>query len=378
MSSYIAFLDLLGVKDIAKFHFEKYYKAMVNFQKNILMNLESEEHYKYIKIKYFSDCFFAESDDICKLINYLMQVRTTAMSQEHYFKAAITYGKLLPHSEKSVDTAINNIESRNALPLDVNKATILLDHEEISSRITRLSDSVEGVAFLSPDVCRVFELENTFKGVGILVDDTLVADIKDSGNKKLMAKFVESYYVTNAKKNSITGYFDIKIEQENISFAHISQILKTITMALIGSKSVGTKYLSLIATLINSENYDLSIDEHISGGLDVTSGLIKTLLSLKKDHSNIYKNMAGTQYLYISILNNLYNNNKINDADIFIEHLIRTKSPLSKFEGSFDSIPTPVMSRKNISLLKKSYYAAIIKKLDAQNNKSDSVSTHNK
>lgn len=353
--NYIAYLDLLGVKDLAKFYFHRYYKALISLQINILKNLSIPEYKDKINIKFFSDCLFAESSDLKCLIEYIKSIRDTAISNKYYFKASISEGYLLSSSD--ADSTERIIQNLTALPHDTSHDEIRRNYTEIRALLDSLGKAAEGVAFLSPDVCAVYEKENTFKGVGVFVDYDLVEK-----NKKFKELFVPSFYIPNINTQKPILYYDLKFDNKKMSKLELNSIFQDITMATLGAKAIGVKYISLLATYVNSTSYDFSI---VNKDDKFTSSVIIDLFAnLKKTHPKLFTNLIGLHYIYLLILNNTYAAQKYDEATALVDRFRKASSIISRFEGKFDTIPNEVMHVRYIQNLKKDYHMSIMKDMD--------------
>ncbi|MDQ7833176.1 MAG: hypothetical protein RDU30_15710 [Desulfovibrionaceae bacterium] len=341
MASYIAYFDQLGVRDNARTNINDYYNGMIKFQKNILEKLTYKGFKSKIKLKHFSDCFFAESTDLKTLIDYMTEVRSTSISQGLYFKSAITSGKLLSVSASDdADSDKRAISASTRFLTGITPDTIERDFGELRDLKIRTKEDAEGILFLSPNVCLAVVLEDKFKGVGFSLDPGI---LQDARSKKL--DVISSFYFDPVKR-ATSIHYDIKFTPDNLSEPSITNLLNNVLAVSIRSKKIALKYLSILASLINSEDYThkFTTDQADSG----YSPLINAIISMKTTRPRLYKNLPYIDLLFIKILDNYYTQNNPAAAEEYAMTIKKRFSIFSKYEGNFDSIPEYILQKQHV------------------------------
>jgi hypothetical protein len=341
MKSYIAYFDQLGVRDNAKTNNFDYYSGMIAFQKYILETLTDKGYKSKVQIKHFSDCFFSESTDLKALIDYMKEVRSASMSQGLYFKSAITAGNLLSVSASDdADRVKRAISASTQLLTGITPDMIERDFDELRDLKIRTKEDAEGVLFLSPNVCLAVSLEDKFKGVGFSLDPGI---LEDARKKKL--DVISSFYFDPVKR-ATSIYYDIKFTPNDLSEPSITNLLSNVLAVSIKSKKIALKYLSILASLINSEDYtqEFTIDQKDSG----FSPLINAMISMKTSRPRLYKNLPYIDLLFIKILDNYYAQNNTASAEKYAITIKKRFSIFSKYEGNFDSIPDYILQKQHV------------------------------
>ena len=345
--SFIAYLDLLGVREMAEFDFNRYYESMIELQSVALLVLSGESTPDDISIKYFSDCLFVESNEIRSIVLYMDKLRKLMFAKKIFLKASITDGKLLSNvNEEDIDNEISDLKGRYSnyhLPALDSAASVIKGVNVLKQSLGRRA---EGIGFLSPDICRAVGMEHSFKGVGVSVDFKLEPE------KQIPELIVESFcYV----EGSIIPYIDLKISKDKLKKTMVDILFETVSVANIGSSYVGSKYISLLATYVNSEDYDLDLNE-IGNTYSTGSPLINAFITLRSSSPKLFSQLKGLSYIYLLIINNFYGVERYDEAAKLVAKFSKMGSIISRFEGKFDSIPDCIISKRHRVRLKSDYY----------------------
>lgn len=317
--SYIAFLDLLGIKAIASFSSDMYTEIIETFQNAIRECRVAFEDHQY-EIHVFSDSTYIECDDLRALFRYLQQLRNILFLNEIFFNAAVTQGTL--------------------------NCDVTTEKSTVCDKISMMCS-----LFKSAQTVRVYSMQVTFTGVGIYVDPAL----KVSNHQEMSDYSVESAFCVWKKDetafNNFDSYYDIKyanITESMVRFI-LMNFIKTVTL----NKKAARYYLSALCTSINQMSYDDLTENYLPLFLDV-KGITKNKV--------IFNNLLP---IHLMIINRLYNSyieshgeksgNEINSCISECLNKIIAKSPL---KDGFDNLQ--FYSDKIISAKNKYYFSEYI------------------
>ena len=205
--SYIAFLDLLGTKNLSTDDATSYSKSISIFTNCLQRSLvEGCEAYA------FSDCAYLEASTLSQIVSTLYTLRAELLMQQRFFVAAVACGTL---NASVVDK--KNLYCQN---------------------------------FSGADISRVYVAQNVLKGIGISIDSTIISKQKRKGHKipRTDCFWIKSFFVADIDKISeITTFFDLQISQdENDLTAYLDYTLREYRKANIKSKRYGRYYISLL------------------------------------------------------------------------------------------------------------------------------------
>ena len=203
---YVAFLDLVGTKNVALISNEAYSELIHGFV-NTLNQMERE--YPNVKVKYFSDSLFLSCKDR-SVFKYLRNLRVLLLRKDCFFAGAIMEG----------DDGVDIISKEN----------------------------LSGIKFTNANIVNVYAMQSRFKGIGVYVKEDIVSSKSDD-------MFVKSLYIASDQDNPYYAeYWDISFALPNIE-SYI-EFLKT-SLAYHIKVSVLTPraakyYFTLSVTIINS------------------------------------------------------------------------------------------------------------------------------
>lgn len=246
--AYIAYMDLLGVKSVAAYSPEEYYQTIEIYQ-NIMsehiLNLP-DQHLKSVYM--FSDCAYLESEVLSNLIILLQKIREELMLRKIFFNAAVTQGTLDAKSKIE-----NNV--------------------------------LNSIRFLSRDTIDVYNMQASFTGVGISVDQKLI------NIPNIASSLVKSCYniFTSDDKDKykvFVEYFDVKYRTDNK--ITLEFIIKRFIETFCLDSRAARYYLSGIVTILRS----MSLEE-----LDKSSDVFFSERVL--EHNHIQSNFSTIQIVYI-------------------------------------------------------------------------------
>lgn len=269
--SYIAYLDLLGIKAVASFDYESYFDHVVAFQEEILSCQRSNQKQarNNVYVYMFSDCAYLESNDFLALCSFVNNLRMSLLRNNIFFNAAITEGSL------GADT----IEEK----------------------------AVRGNVFQNKDTVKVCTLQNSFGGVGIRIDERIIKKI--SNNSQLKNTIIKSCFCCWDGKGQgytqFTPFYDIKYNKakiDNILFIMVNKFLKTAYI----DKRAARYYFSAMNTCISQM------------ALPNICSFIDKLLKYKLQKSML-KCLTPLYYFLVNNIYDLIYHNSINDKQFKLE-----------------------------------------------------------
>ena len=201
--SYIAYLDLLGIKDLAISLHKKYNLLIKEFQeiiRNGVNNIFGEEK----QLVVFSDCLYLENNNLDKILKFLQEIREKLFAKQLFFNCAIIEGTL----------GINAVSK----------------------------DNFTSIYLESADIVKVFSAQSRFTGIGINVD------LKNAKNK-LLFKSVYCVEYNNNDDMKFKEYIDIKYK--NITMETIVCLLQNYVKTLTYNFRAARYYYSAIIGVIN-------------------------------------------------------------------------------------------------------------------------------
>ena len=202
---YIAYLDLLGTKDLSTHDADAYRDSIKVFSECLERSLaDGCEAYA------FSDCAYLESKSLTQIISTLDILRSELLMQQRFLTAAVTSGTL----GASV----------------LNKGALHCQN------------------FSGAAISRVYVAQSSLKGIGILIDPALINMRNPAQNKfpKVNCFWIHNFYVSNINKLSeLTPFYDLQINpDENQLSAYLDYTLREYRKANIKSKRYGRYYIS--------------------------------------------------------------------------------------------------------------------------------------
>ena len=269
--SYIAYLDLLGIKAVASFDYESYFDHVVAFQEEILNCQQNNLRQKRNKIHVymFSDCAYLESKDLFALCSFVNNLRMSLLRNNKFFNAAITEGSL----------GANIIEE----------------------------NTVHGTIFQNKDTVKVCTLQTTFGGVGIRIDESIIE--KTPNDSKLNSIIAKSCFCCwNEKEKCYTNFipfYDIKFNEANADILLVIMVNEFLKTAYI-DKRAARYYFSGMKTCISQM------------ALSNTCEFIDKLVKYKLQKSML-KCLSPLYYLLVNSIYDLIYHNSIKDKQFDLE-----------------------------------------------------------
>lgn len=346
MKRYIAYLDVLGVKNSSETqNYEYYLRLITDFQNELMRVAEKIEEGR---VHFFSDCAFIESKNLESLINSLQTLRDLLFDSDPdngptFIRGAVTYGIL---------GAINGSENQEFIDDYYNDEDISKRYRYLKKSL--INPSVQGTLFLSKDTARLVELESKLKGAAFNIDNIIINDIDKN-------KLVDSGYLTSFSVDNFRTFKDIAYEPEEITESFIDVLLKTFYRSNIYDINYGRYYLTVLISCINSINLSkLDIDENSSEYLNAPP-LFYKVLNLRTEYRELYDRTQGLEFVYFTLINKVYSDLGRNSETTrtFLKQIFINKKYLGKYSNKISSVPTSVLSLENKNLMIRDFIANI-------------------
>lgn len=271
--SYISFLDLLGTKDLSMQEETAYSDSIKVFGQCISEGLRNSKCKAYA----FSDCAYLQAETLIDMLGVLSDLRDLLLQERRFFSAAVTVGTL--------------------------NADISSDEE---NRYVCQS-------FAGADVSRVYVKQSRLKGIGIWLDESVICNKKVLGKKY---RSIPNFCIPNIEEpKRLLHFYDLQIDtkEENLK-AYFDFAMKSYRRANIKSKRYGRYYISLLINILSaidfSENAKQPVLEYEkTQGWYISSQLLKSLFDFCHKDEYFIHNAPGYVYIFLYLLNNLYNEN---------------------------------------------------------------------
>ena len=296
---YIAFVDALGMSDMARLDDVGFYLALENFYQNVTNSAGLLD--ENARVHHFSECAYVESSSLESIVTYLQAVRSKLLLYGIYIRGAVGKGTLSPLGGKT--TALDN------------------------------DGKVTGIYFGS-DVVPIFRLESSLKGIGLRIDDEHSGDF---------SKYrVQSFFLPNDGKREIKCFWDLRFVQSDLKDSTFRKFLEDFLIINTTSRRIGRYYVSFLVTWIQS--YDLAelsseqIKAAISGGEDDQIPLVFKLI-LTGYFEKYFGGLGGLEHIYFSLIDKVMDEAQDTEVrDHFIRFLFGKKKILDKIQFVSDRI----------------------------------------
>lgn len=311
--SYVSYFDLLGTRGFCEDQ-NKYFEKMQKFHDAVYEESHFIDGTGHVGI--FSDCAYAESADLNKMLMFLVEVRDRLLSDGLFFNAVLKKGDL-------------SIE--------------LLSEEH--------NKCAYGISFGDSFIAELYISQTKFKGIGISVDKSLVEEINSKTD------FQTSRCIFLNKKEEDGKTIIIPTEYNDIIFeydGYEKEILHTLDIFLhefyssyIKSSRFGMYYISAFSNFLRS--YEKSTkwkwdnEKKIFSSQPVPFKVVEKILK-----SDEVSKLTGIEYLALVMLDIVYNisNEIINEDEKkkYTKKIFGIDCVKNKFLSSLDNIPSSVFT----------------------------------
>lgn len=332
-TKYISFLDLLGTKAVSRNDGDKYFDIIIYFSKALKNSLVGS-----CKAYCFSDCAYMESETLLDLVNSLVQLRERLLQENIFFNAAICNGQLNPHRYSG-------------------------------------KDNLNGFLFNDKTISKVYSLQSSFNGIGILIEDSLAQEILNTKGKNAEVKkyIAENFFLPDIEHpHEIKKFYDILLfnKQDLIDSSTTPSTLdyyweyciEQYIHSNIKSKRYGRYYISLIINLIAS--LDLSSDYFNTGNdkkLYCEHRLINYLMYLGDKNKYLLNKVIGIEYILFYLINKIYIDNDYKTS-FHTKEVVKNIYNLHIFDQYMDnsmSIPDIIFNKPSKNCFLEDYYRII-------------------
>ena len=308
---YISYFDLLGTKGFCEDK-DIYFENITLFYKSIksLSRLFDGQG----RVGVFSDCAYAESNDLEYLLVFLVELRDRLNAQGLFFNAYVKRGQL----------GVENVAPSR-------------------------QEELFGVVFTKPSIADLYISQMNFKGVGICIDN----DLKLLGEIQQIEKFtlIDSIYISRKKfedgsiKTIPVKYYDIAYRKPMYGIKDIKDSLhiffQTFYSAYINSPKHGSYYFSAIVNYLRSFDSGFSWDLSKSRFEKVPVPFEAVCKMINSSQYEQIKNLPGIDYLIFILLDIVYNTDDLDDEEKKSITLYFTEFPSmkDKYINSLEDIP---------------------------------------
>lgn len=317
--SYIAFLDLLGTKDLSMQEETAYSDSIKVFSQCISEGLRNSKCKAYA----FSDCAYIQAETLIDMIGVLSDLRELLLQEQRFFSAAVTIGTL--------------------------KADITSDKEK---RYVCQS-------FAGADVSRVYVKQSQLKGIGIWLDESVICNKKLLGKKY---KLIPNFCIPNIEEpKRLLHFYDLQIDtKEEHLKPYFDFAIKAYRRANIKSKRYGRYYITLLVNILSAIDFSEGAKQPVleynkSEGWHISSQLLKGLFDLCHMDEYFIHNAPGYVYIFLYLLNNLYNENDCGPfTQAFLKKIIELRV-IDEYIYDLSNVPEGLLSKRAESRLIEDY-----------------------
>lgn len=320
---YISYFDLLGTRGFCD-NPNIYYNNMKVFFSTIQQMAIIIKGYGSVGV--FSDCAYAESTDLSKLLNFLSLVQEKLMSQGLFMNGVVRKGEIGMKSYHSSK--------------DSNFCAINFD---------------------GSDIANLYISQTQFKGVGIFLDNSIYDDIPVNAESRIKTTnciFISKH--TDAQREVFLPivYRDIALPSSRYGNKSISQTMEIIYKALFSSYVKSPKfaayYISALSNMIrsycNDFKWDLAKQEFVS-----PSVVVKSILKMLTNYSEDINGLPGIEYLALILLDEVYKSQSLNEEEkrSITKKVVNIECVKKRFIHYLSSIPQGVFSvinKENLSI----------------------------
>ncbi|MEA2558840.1 MAG: hypothetical protein QOH06_344 [Acidobacteriota bacterium] len=249
-----AFIDLVGIRDLARTDEEGYWVALRKFKEHIT---DTSHHLEEGGggVYFFSDSAFMQADSLNGLIFFMKALRHKLLQDGLYFKASAHYGSLGTQRVEEKNTVFGHYFGRNAATL--------------------------------------FALQERLKGIGIYVHPDRIP------KNSLEKHFAYTCFLPETGSRLAIPYLDIKLGRDDLNEGILHDLLRYFFRSKSKAKKLGRFYISILVLWVQSLDLEgLNYDMRAEGEL------VSILLSGKFER--LFGDVIGIEYIYFALLNRVY------------------------------------------------------------------------
>jgi hypothetical protein len=312
MSNFSAFVDLVGVRELAKSHADRIVLMLQEFQKNVgdaVDELDGSD-----RVYFLSDSIFVETGCNSRLIKFLQRLRCLLFVEGIYFKGAIAKGTL-EHVEADCWPGI--------------EGDLVRQRRKI----------IQG-SYFGSQAARLYSLQEQLKGVGFWVESSSCAK-----NDMVVSSFLPDYALPAAR-----SFCDLAYTPEMMRAGIVAKIVEAIEEL----KSKSSPQPDSARRLVR---YYIPVFVSMARGLSldkVTSGVLHDLEQLYVEHplvymlwsnelQNVFRGVRGYEQIHFAFMSQLISQQQQMDQEAFDALMDRLVIQESMFNFT-SNVPTEVFS----------------------------------
>lgn len=276
--AFIAFFDLLGTRGFCD-NPDVYYNNILCFNKAVIQT--SSLLIGYGKVGVFSDSAYAGSSSLEHMLKFLVSLRKRLMAEGLFFNAVLKRGEL--------------------------------DFEAIKG------SNVFGVAFENSEIAGLYIAQTSFKGVGILIDDSITDDeIRKHGYEVNRCIYVERGRQGSSDEWFPVSYRDISLQEslpeERQQNTFLEIFLRVFYASYVKTPKYGAYYISLFSNFIRSFGINLKWDlaEERFDNPPLIFDVIYKMVTVEYE---MLSSLPGIEYLVFTMLDMVYASPNLREDD---------------------------------------------------------------
>lgn len=217
--SYIAFIDVLGVRSSAMISNNEYLR-MINKFNDALINVSK---YFDCRIYAYSDNAYIEIKNLSNMIKLFKKLREILMADHMYFVGAVDVGALS-------DQQINYSNER-----------------------------VNSMKFISTGAVDIFKTQSNFSGIGILLSNKV---IEDMNKENLKSCYTPSIYKKRENNNETQCYLSMyDLSYDPVGLRKITNVVSDYLISVATNESAGKYYITPIISMIKNLDKNIIIND---------------------------------------------------------------------------------------------------------------------
>lgn len=280
MSTYIAYFDLLGTKELCD-NPNGYYDNMQKFFE--VVSHKSELFGNYGKVGVFSDCAYAESWDLQLMLDFLSRTFEELLVNGIFMSCALQEGTL----------------------------DMVFDDKAYSNRLS-------AVRFDSPDIAKLYLSQSKFKGIGIHIDSNLITKIEENGYSVTKCVYINRIEQPTGTEFVPVVYTDLMLLESRYGEKSISQtaerVYRSMYSAYVKSPRYGAYYISVLSNMIRSYSNKLKWNMQ-KQEFSEESVIVNSILNMLNSNNEL-RDFPCLEYLALVLLDEIYTCERFDDGEM--------------------------------------------------------------
>jgi hypothetical protein len=250
--AYSSVIEPVGIRDLAKDDPGEYRNRVQDFLDQIKRSLRSDM--EKISIYFMNDYAFIQTENLDTLLDFLTKIRNRLINKNMVIRGALTEGDL--QAEKIEEDLFSNLHS-------------IMGYEfgPLATELAGMQDGLKGLGIkITKKVARERK-KNEDKYYDLLTkkDKTKTLTAKEKAflksNKAIcdLPNFFYNYHITDSKVRRYDGYYDLALDNDYLTPANLSKIIKLFRQSRVSSKKLARFFIPLLVNW--TKHMDLSPDE---------------------------------------------------------------------------------------------------------------------